>query len=165
MSLDERYTHGYQNGQFVLQGGKGTPILQGVRNPIDILWDIPLQKSSSTYTKNPTTAIYNSSTSSKSSSHLLNVIIRKKQLKQDLAKFLHGALFSPRYSTLKQAIKKNFLSSFPGLTKNLLNKHLPPSIATKLGHLRQEKQHLQSTSQQQSPEAVFFHPKNPKLMM
>ena len=151
-----------KNGKFVLQGGKGTPILHGVRNPIDKLWDIPLQQSSSTYTKTPTKPFSYLSPPSQSSSHQLNVIIRKKQLKQDLAKFLHGALFSPRYSTLKHAIQKNFLSSFPGLTEHLFNKHLPTSIATELGHLRQEKQHLQSTSQQQSPEADFFPPQESK---
>ena len=140
--------HKHKNGKYVLQGGKGTPILQGVRNPIDKLWDIPLQQSSSTYPKPPTTTFSYPSPPPKFSSHQLNVIIRKKQLKQDLAKFLHGALFSPRYSTLQQAIQKNFLSSFPGLTEHLFNKHLPPSVATELGHLRQEKQHLQSTSQQ-----------------
>mgnify|MGYP006062403843 FL=1 len=38
----------------------------------------------------------------------LNVIIRKRQLKQNLANFLNGALFSPRPSTLNHAIRKNF---------------------------------------------------------
>ena len=75
---------------------------------------------------------------------------------------MHGALFSPCYSTLKQAIRKNFLSSFPGLTESLINKHLPHSIATELGHLRQEKQHLQSTSQQHSTDADFFPAKEQK---
>ena len=77
--------------------------------------------------------------------HKLNVIIRKRQSKQDLAKFLCGALFSPRPSTIKKAIKNNFLTTFPGLTEKLIDKHLPISIPTEMGHLRQEKQHLQST--------------------
>ena len=38
------------------------------------------------------------------------------------------------------------MTTFPGLTKKLIDKHLPLSIATELGHPRQEKQHLQSTS-------------------
>ena len=87
-----------------------------------------------------------STKSSASNQHKLNVIIRKRQLKKDLVNFLHQSLFSPRPSTLKQALKKNFLTTFPGLTENLVNKHLSPSIATEFGHLRQEKQHLQSTS-------------------
>ena len=72
--------------------------------------------------------------------------MRKRQLKQDLAKFLCGALFSARPSTIKKAIKRNFLTTFPGLIEKLIDKHLPLSIATEMGHLRQEKQHLQSIS-------------------
>ena len=40
--------------------------------------------------------------------HKLHVIIRKQQLKQDLAKFLVGAFHSARPSTIKKVIKKNF---------------------------------------------------------
>ena len=68
----------------------------------------------------------------------LNVIIRKRQLKKNLVKFLHQSLFSPRPSTLLKAVKKNFLASFPGLTPNLVQKHLETSVPTELGHLRQE---------------------------
>ena len=72
------------------------------------------------------------------SSLKLNLILRKRQLKKDLAKFLHQALFSPRSSTLKKAIKLGFLHSFPGLTEHLVDKYLEPSVATESGHLRQE---------------------------
>ena len=57
-----------------------------------------------------------------------------------------GSLFSARPSTIIKAINNNFLTTFPGLTAKLIKKHLPISIATEMGHLRQEKQHLQSTS-------------------
>ena len=171
-----------KDGNFILQEGKGTPILQGVRNPVDKLWDIPLQKmtpSSNTISQSikprpnpfdvnhismeilnatiqsfqerdasslPPVPTSLASSTTTSTPHQLNVVIRKRQLKRDLAQFLHGSLFSPRYSTLKKAIQKNFLDSFPGLTESLISKHLPPSIATELGHLRQERQHLQSTA-------------------
>ena len=184
-----------KDGTYVLQGGKGTPILQGVRNQVDRLWDIPLQKISppsklslkdscnpfdvdnitidnlnavikTFQQKDPPILSTNSNCTSSfhptSRHHQLNVIIRKRQLKKDLAKFLHGALFSPRYSTLKQAIKKNFLSSFPGLTESLISKHLTTSIATELGHLRHEKQHLQSTAIKHSSDENFFPLKEKK---
>ena len=93
--------------------------------------------------------------------HQLNVIIRKRQLKKDLANFLAKSLFSPRLSTLKKAIKTNFLSSFPGLTEALVDKHLPPSVATEFGHLKQEKQHLQSTSTM-TEDSDFFSSKRNK---
>ena len=90
--------------------------------------------------------------------HKINVIIRKRQLKQDLAKFLCGALFSARPSTIKKASKNIFLTTFPGLTEKLIDKHLPLSIATELGHLRQEKQHLQSTSKLTLPVSNLLQP-------
>ena len=95
----------------------------------------------------------------------LNVIIQKRQLKRDLAAFLHGALYSPCASTLLKAIKKIFLTSFPGLTETLAKKHLPTSMATELGHLRQEKQHLQSTTNNIPAHDDFFWNKKRKQKM
>ena len=68
-----------------------------------------------------------------------------------MVKFLAQALFSPRASTLIKAVQKNFLSSFPGLTTSLIDKHLALSVSTESGHLHQEKQHLQSTSKSSLP--------------
>ena len=77
--------------------------------------------------------------------HQLNVIIRKQQTKEDLAKFLHAACFSPVKSTFIKAINNNHFTTWPGLNSPLIQKHLRPSIATTKGHLKQEKQGLQST--------------------
>ena len=55
-----------------------------------------------------------------------------------MAKYLSGALFSPSKSTLLRAIRKEHLISFPGLTTNLISKHLPKQVATSKGHLDQE---------------------------
>jgi hypothetical protein len=75
----------------------------------------------------------------------INVIIRKKQTHMELAQYLHAACFSPVTSTFVRAIKRGHFNSWPGLTAQLINKSLPPSIATVKGHIAQEKQHLQST--------------------
>ena len=75
----------------------------------------------------------------------MNVILRKNKTKMDLAAYHHASLFSPVNSTLEFAIGNNHLTSWPGLTRNLVTKHLPPVLATAKGHLNQEKQHLQST--------------------
>ena len=74
-----------------------------------------------------------------------NIILRKKETHMNLVRYLHAACFSPVPSTFKKAIKNGFLKSWPGLTTSLVDKHLPPSEATAKGHLRQERQHLQST--------------------
>ena len=77
--------------------------------------------------------------------HHLNIILRKKETQMNLVRYLHGACFSPVPSTFKKAIKRGFLSSWPGLTTQMVDKYLPPSEATAKGHIRQEAQHLQST--------------------
>jgi len=81
----------------------------------------------------------------KAKDHQVNVIIRKKQSKQDLAKYLHAACFSPTKAAFTAAISKNNFSSWPGLTANLINNHLPKSIFTYQGHMSKERQGLQST--------------------
>ena len=76
------------------------------------------------------------------------VIINKKQTHTDLASYLHAAYFSPVRSTFSTAISEKFFKTWPGLTPALINKHLPPVMATTQGHLHQERQNLQSTKSQ-----------------
>ena len=80
-----------------------------------------------------------------SSQHALNVIIRKDKTANDLMQYLHAACFSPTKKTFLNAIKRNFLITWPGLTVNAVNKHLLPTIATAKGHLNQQASGLQST--------------------
>ena len=63
----------------------------------------------------------------------------------DLAQYLHQCLFSPTPATLIKAIKNDQLLSFPGLTADLITKHLPPSTATAKGHMHQSRQGIRST--------------------
>jgi hypothetical protein len=79
------------------------------------------------------------------SSHQANGILRLDKTKHDLACYHHATLGSPVTSTLLRAISRGHLATFPGLTINLISKHLPASIATALGHQDQEAQHLRST--------------------
>ena len=50
-------------------------------------------------------------------------------------RFYHAALFSPPLSTLQQAVRSGFLSTFPGLHLQTLRRHPPVSEATIKGHL------------------------------
>ena len=75
----------------------------------------------------------------------LSVIIRKKQTHMELAQYLHASCFSPVQSTFVKAIKNKHFKTWPGLTEQLINKHLPTSIATVQGHIHQQRQNLQST--------------------
>ena len=77
--------------------------------------------------------------------HKINVILRKQQKSADLAEFLHGCCCSPVSSTFITAIKNNHFLTWPGLTAQLIAKHLPRNRATAKGHIHQEAQGLQST--------------------
>jgi hypothetical protein len=57
--------------------------------------------------------------------HQANGILRTHKPKQELATYLHAALGSPVPSTLLLAIRRNHLVTVPGLTTNLVTKHLP----------------------------------------
>ena len=76
----------------------------------------------------------------------LNIIIRKDETKRDLARFLHGSNCWPVRDTFIKAIRKNHYNTWPGLDSKLILKHLPKSIATEKGHIKQEFKGLQPTN-------------------
>ncbi len=100
-------------------------ILFGVRNRQDGLWNISLP---------PPTRQF------------ANVIIHKRTTKKDLIAFFHAACFSPTKATLLKAITNGNFSSWPGLTTENVTKYLGMTIPTAYGHLKQERQGLQSTA-------------------
>ena len=55
--------------------------------------------------------------------------------KSELTMYYHQSLCLPPKTTLLKAIKNWQLRSFPGLTYELIDKHLPPSTATGKGHM------------------------------
>lgn len=92
-------------------------ILQGTKNTVDGLWDIPLKTSS--YPTIPKT----------------NIIIPKQQNLTTMLQYLHMCLFSPTKQTLLQAIKNSNLPTWPTLTYANVFEHLTEGSATALGHL------------------------------
>ena len=65
--------------------------------------------------------------------------------KSDIMKYLHRAAFSPVISTWTITITAGFFTTWPGLTSALVRKHLPKSLATAKGHLRQDRKNVRST--------------------
>ena len=55
--------------------------------------------------------------------------------KEELAMYYHQCLCSPPKTTMLRAIRNGQLQSFPGLTYELIARHLPPSTATDKGHM------------------------------
>ena len=60
--------------------------------------------------------------------------------KSDIVQYLHRLAFSPVVLTWTAAITSGFFTTWPGLTSALVRKHLPKSLATTKGHLRQDRQ-------------------------
>ncbi len=75
-----------------------------------------------------------------------NALLRYDKSKSELAEYFHACCGSPTKSTFLQAIKQGNFATWPGLTHDLISKHLSPSIATSKGHLTQERQGLRSTT-------------------
>ena len=92
-----------------------------------------------------------------------NAIMLNDTTKKDQAQFHHASLGSTVPSTLLKAIDVSFLSSFPGLTTQLVKKHLPKSIQTSKGDMDQERKNLQPTKWSKSNPLppINTHPASP----
>ena len=66
--------------------------------------------------------------------------------KPDLAMYYHRAAFCPVPSTFIKAINNGAFASWPGLTAELISKHLPKSLATAKGHLKLARKNVRSTN-------------------
>ena len=98
-------------------------ILKGHRNNPDALWEISISRP----------LIY-----------IAHSIITRYRGKTELIQYLHGWCFSPTPRTFMKAIKNGNFLTCPGLKNQQLLNHIPPRIATALGHLDQERKNLQS---------------------
>jgi hypothetical protein len=62
-----------------------------------------------------------------------------------LVHYLHQSLFSRTTSALLQVVKNRNLVTWPGLTKQAINKHFKVTSATAIGHMNQRHQNIRST--------------------
>ena len=77
--------------------------------------------------------------------HTLANTVAATSTRANLAQYYHQCLCSPPPSTLLKAINNGQLKTFPGLTADLVRRHLPPSTATAKGHMQRVRQGLRST--------------------
>ena len=77
--------------------------------------------------------------------------------KSDIMQYIHQAAFSPVVSTWTTAITAGFFTTWPGLNSALVRKHLPKSLATTKGCLRQYRQNIRST-RNTSPATIISKP-------
>ena len=71
--------------------------------------------------------------------------LRDSMSKPELALFYHQCLGSPAITTFLKAIKNNQLDSFPGLTYELISRHLPQTTADVKGRMTRIQKGIQST--------------------
>lgn len=118
-------------------------ILTGTRNLNDGLWDIHLPSTTKNIISSPSTLS-------------LNTIIHKNMPKSQLAAYLHACAFSPTLDTFQKAINNSQFLTWPAIDKINIKKFLTDQTATHMGHLDQERSHLQSTKLPKDIRHDFF---------
>eukprot|EP00957_Ditylum_brightwellii_P128091 9769779-Ditylum_brightwellii.AAC.1 len=76
------------------------------------------------------------------------------KIKKEIIQYLHGACFSPTKSAWIKTIKQGHFPTWPGLTAEMVKKHLPKTIASAKGHLQQQRKNLRSTKKIPEPEHI-----------
>ena len=129
---------------------RGKQIVCGKKCTTTGLWMIPITENA-TANQPPTTSPANINQAAK-------VILTTREIahhamqtstREELAQYYHQCLLSPPKPTLLQAIDNQPFKTFPGLTYELISKHLPPSTATDKGHMKRRKQNIRSTRSNQ----------------
>jgi len=75
--------------------------------------------------------------------------MRFDKAKKELAQYYHACVGSPVQSSFIAAIAHGNFITWPGLSVDLIKKHLPPTTSTSKGHLRHEAQGIRSTKTKQ----------------
>ena len=109
-------------------------IMHGTRENKSTLYMVPLNTEKNEYM-----------TEKKIPEHHFAGSIYEAKPKADLSTFLYLECWSPCAATTTTAIKNNFTSTWPGLTKELVLKFLPKYEATAKGHIQKYFKGKQST--------------------
>jgi hypothetical protein len=115
-------------------------LLEGPRDPTTNLWLLPLRLQPQALPS-----------PSPSAPHL-GFAAHHTSTKPELIQYLHAACFSPVTSTWLRAIRNNNFVTWPGVSTQSVNKHLPKSIATAQGHLDQAPKNRRSTKPKPTPD-------------
>ena len=122
---------------------RGQLVLEGSKCLTTGLWMVPLDTTPTATTTKPVTHPLKQTTKVRVANNVTDT-----SSQAELAMYHRQLLGSPPKSTLLKAIKNhsNLFDTFPGLSYELINKHLPLSTATTKGHMIQKRQGLQSTN-------------------
>ena len=123
---------------------QGDLVLDGTRNEAAGMWQV--KRTTTQPRPTPT--------------HQSAKILLTERRKPYLTQWYHSTPFSPAKHSLIQAIKKSYFSTCPNLTSDLINKHLPPSVATDKFRMHQTRKNLKSTKPQ-DPKTLEDPPMKP----
>ena len=116
----------FSKHQCTIYNKHNRPVVTGIRNPTTGLYEqqIPAHNKQNIQQANATLPTTNS---------------------QEHIKYLHQCAFSPTTRTWIHAVKKGHFKTWPSVTINAIQRYLPKSEATMLGHLNQQRKNIQST--------------------
>ena len=107
-----------------------TVTLRGTRSKTDGMWYLELKP-----TAPPTPTCHNKISNS----------VHELNKKEDVIKYLSTVMWNPVPETWIKAIDAGFFATWPGLTSQLVKKHLSRTIETDMGHLRADRKNTRST--------------------
>jgi hypothetical protein len=136
---EEGYIVTFQQDTVTICNSESSKLLSGPRDVATGLWRINLKQPNKTISDPITNNVYEL--------HNTGALVH----------YLHKALFSPTKAAMLQAVKNRHLITWPGLTEEVINKHLKLTPATAMGHMNQRHHNIRSTSKasiekQQSPD-------------
>ena len=139
------------------------PVLKGWRT-CDGLYRIPLEPTAVEQAKLAATKATGACANLKpppKSEAVSNVFELRTQ--PEIVRYYHAAAGFPTKATWLKAIKNNQYSSWPGLTPEIVDKHVPESEETQKGHMKKQKAGIRSTSKQLiEPEDDGLQPPQPR---
>lgn len=152
LSIGQLCNHGYTahfTATTVVISKSGRPNIVGQRQPATGLWTIPVTATTPRTTTTvpvlvpvpvPVPLAFTPPTVAAAACN-----VYASTNKSDLVQFYHQSCCSPTVGTWTDAIDKGFFATWPGLTSELVRKHLPKSVATVKGHQRQQFKNVRST--------------------
>jgi hypothetical protein len=153
-----------KKGVVVIDKNTEQMILKGRRDPATRLWLIPIVQQPIKLQhqfkfKIPTIDV----------PHTVNSTYQQRTVSK-LIQFLHATAGSPPVKTWCKAINNNYFITWSGLTSQAVQKHLPKSEATSMGHLHMLRKSIRPTKptieeimeEELEPEPVLEPPRNNK---
>jgi hypothetical protein len=154
LSISQLCDHGcvatFNNTEVRITDASAKLVMRGLRDPTTNLWTIPLHNPTSPDDHTTDTHMVRPPTAAFSAYHTNNLV--------DHVKFLHAACGYPVPSTWIRAIESGHFATWPGLTADLVRKHLPKAMATAQGHMHQQRQNIRTTQPPPGTTAPDLHP-------